>query len=221
MAKLYGRRKGKRLRAHHSALVADLLPTLAIDLAAGPVDSVALFGARRPLHLEIGFGDGARLVREAAAHPEIGFIGCEPFVNGLAKALAGVESLGLTNVRLHGGDARDLLAATPDAVLDQVDILYPDPWPKWRQRKRRLITDAFLAALGRAMRPGAALRFATDDADYAAWTLARIGRAADFDWPASNAADWVTPWAGWASTRYEDKARAAGRPSSYLTFVRR
>ena len=219
--KLYGRRKGKKLRAHHAQLMADLLPQVEIDIASGSVDPDVLFGPNRATHLEIGFGDGARLIARAQQAPDVGFIGCEPFVNGVAKALARIEALGLRNVRLYADDARAFVQALPDAVLDLVEILYPDPWPKRRQRKRRLISDEFLTLLARKMKPGARLRFATDADDYAGWTLARILRSADFDWPAQRAADWLTPWDGWESTRYELKARAAGRPSSYLTFVRK
>ena len=222
MPKLYGRRKGKKLRAHHSALVSELLPRLAIDIASGPIDPDALFARRcAALELEIGFGDGARLSARAAQNPDTCFIGCEPFVNGVAKALASIEHLGLTNVRLFAGDVREFFAVTPDGAFDLVEILYPDPWPKRRQRKRRLIADDFLAVLAQKMKPGALLRFATDDDDYCGWTLARLLRAPDFEWPAERPSDWLTPWHGWVSTRYEMKARAEGRSSSYLTILRR
>lgn len=222
MPKLYGRRKGKKLRAHHSALIADMLPQIAVDLASGPIEPDALFGKSRPaLHLEIGFGDGARLISRALENPDTAFIGCEPFVNGVAKALARIESERVRNVRLCAGDARELLPLLPDSSIDLVEILYPDPWPKRRQRKRRIISDEFLSVLGAKLKPGAAFRFASDDDDYCGWTLARVLRSPDFDWPAARPADWLTPWAGWESTRYETKAHAEGRKSSYLTFIRR
>ncbi len=222
MPKLYGRRKGKKLRAHHCALMAELLPRLAIDLAGAPIAPAALFGRPyRELHLEIGFGDGARLIQRAAENPDAAFIGCEPFVNGVAKALALIESRRIENVRLCAGDARELLPLLPDGSFDLVEILYPDPWPKRRQKKRRIVSDDFLDLLAAKMRPGATLRFASDDDDYCGWILARIARGRHFRWIAERPANWRVPWAGWVSTRYEAKARAEGRKSSYLTFIRR
>jgi tRNA (guanine-N7-)-methyltransferase len=171
--------------------------------------------------LEIGFGGGEHLIQAAADNPNIGFIGCEPFVNGMAKALAAIEAQGLANLRLHPDDAAGLLDWLPDASLSRVFLLFPDPWPKRRQRKRRFISDESLAALTRVMRSGAELRFATDIDDYAGWTLARIRRSPDFVWSAAQSADWALPWQGWRETRYEAKAKNAGRRPVYLTFNRR
>jgi tRNA G46 methylase TrmB len=156
--------------------------------------------------------------RPTAASPGIG---CEPFVNGLAKALAGLAAENLGNLRLHNGEAQDVLAALPDSSLAGAYLLYPDPWPKRRHRKRRFVSDETLDALARTLRPGAELRFATDIDDYAGWTLARILRNPHFDWTATSARDWLTPWMGWSGTRYEEKALREGRKPAYLTFVRR
>jgi tRNA (guanine-N7-)-methyltransferase len=139
----------------------------------------------------------------------------------MAKALAAIEAQGLANLRLHADDAADLLKWLPDASLGRVFLLFPDPWPKRRQRKRRFISDESLAALAGVMRSGAELRFATDIDDYAGWTLARVLRSPDFLWRAAQSADWALPWEGWRETRYEAKAKHAGRRPVYLTFIRR
>lgn len=213
----FGRRKGKRLRPTQEELVADLLPRLRVDAA----DVGALAAAfPRDLWLEIGFGGGEHLAAQARAHPDIGFLGCEPFVNGVAKLLAVVDRDGLGNVRIWDDDATKLLPRLPAAAFGRVSILYPDPWPKRRQRKRRIVADETLAGLARVMRPGAELRFATDIDDYAGWTLARILRSPDFRWTAERADDWRRPWPDWPGTRYEAKALQEGRAPTYLTFLR-
>ncbi len=217
---LYGRSKGKALRAHHARLVADRLPALELD-AAILASRAPLFAFEpRELWLEIGFGGGEHLIAQARAHPDIGFIGCEPFVNGVAKALAALDLYGLENIRLRAGDARALIEALPPASLSRIFILYPDPWPKRRHNKRRVISADMIGELARAARPGAILRFATDIDDYAGWTLSRFLDSPDFRWTARNADDWRLPWDDWSATRYEAKARAAGRASAYLTFIR-
>jgi tRNA (guanine-N7-)-methyltransferase len=217
----YGRRKGHKLRAHQAGLMDALLPHLLLPEAplAGPAE---LFG--RPvgdLWLEIGFGGGEHLLARMEESPNIGFIGCEPFINGMAKLLAGIEERGLDNLRVFDKDAALLLPHLPEASLGRAFILYPDPWPKRRHRKRRFVSDETLASLARALKSGAELRFATDIDDYAAWTLARILRSPDFVWTAQRADDWRKPWAGWPGTRYEAKALREGRVPSYLTFLRR
>jgi tRNA (guanine-N7-)-methyltransferase len=218
----FGRRKGHPLRSHHADLMAGLLPRLAIVLDQPPPSRlVDLFP--RPLEavcLEIGFGGGENLIVQAAASPSTGFIGCEPFVNGMAKILAAIEAGGLDNVRLYAGDAVDLLAWLSDASIAKVDLLYPDPWPKRRHWKRRFVQDRTVAMLSRVLRPGGLFRFATDIADYAAWTLERLNRAPDFVWTAERADDWRKPWAGFEGTRYEAKAKREGRPACYLEFRR-
>jgi tRNA (guanine-N7-)-methyltransferase len=201
-------------------LVAELLPKLALDLSK-PIDTAALFGAPiRETRLEIGFGGGEHLIEAAALEPDVGFIGCEPFVNGMARLLSLIERRGLENIRLHRGDAVDVIDRLPEATLARVYLFYPDPWPKRRQRKRRFICADTIIRLARVMHGGAQLRFATDIDDYAAWTLARLRASPDFRWTASGAADWLRPWEGWMQTKYESKAIAAGRKPVYLTFAR-
>lgn len=216
------RRKGKRLRAHHASLVDQRLPELAIDLRPATIYPTDLFAVPvREVRLEIGFGGAEHLLAAARGDPGIGFLGCDPFMNSIAKALAGIEALELANIRLHPGDARQLIERLAPQSLTRVYLLYPDPWPKRRHRRRRLISDAFLRSLARTMLPSAELRFATDIDDYSAWTLARTLRSPDFDWQPAGAASWTRPWPGWTASRFEEKARRAGRPSAYLTFVRR
>jgi tRNA (guanine-N7-)-methyltransferase len=221
--KFFGRRKGHQLKRHQADLMHTLLPRLAINIvSAAPRDLGELFpNAPKDVRLEIGFGGGEHLAAQAAAHPDVGFIGCEPFLNGMAKALALIEKHGFANVRLHFGDALELLDWLPPASLAQVDLLYPDPWPKRRHWKRRFVQDDSVAALGRITRSGGLFRFATDIPDYAAWTLERTLRSRDFVWLADRADDWRLPWAGWTETRYEAKAKREGRTPNYFQFRRR
>ncbi|WP_430438758.1 tRNA (guanosine(46)-N7)-methyltransferase TrmB [Methylosinus trichosporium] len=221
--RLYGRSKGKALRPGQARLIDELLPKLLLDLSApAPHDARALFDPRvRETRLEIGFGGGEHLIATAARNPDVGFIGCEPFVNGMARLLARIAAEGLGNIRLRQGDAIEVVDWLPDASLARVYLFYPDPWPKRRHRKRRLVSPDNLAKLARVMTPGAQLRFATDIDDYAGWTLARLAASPDFDWRAQSAQDWLSPWDGWTQTKYEAKAMAAGRKPVYLTFARR
>jgi len=218
----FGRRKGHQLKRHQAELMRGLLPRLAIDLSVqAPRELAALFPhAVTDVRLEIGFGGGEHFVAQAAAHPRIGFIGCEPFLNGMAKALALIEAQDVSNVRLHFGDAIELLDWLPDASLASVDLLYPDPWPKRRHWKRRFVQDATVAALARVLRPGGVFRFATDIPDYGAWTLERVLRSCEFAWTAERADDWRTAWAGWVETRYEAKAKREERTPNYFVFRR-
>jgi tRNA (guanine-N7-)-methyltransferase len=221
-SRLHGRRKGKKLRSHQAELIDTLLPVLTLDVTQKIADAAALFATQpAEIWLEIGFGGGEHLIGEAETHPQAGFIGCEPFQNGLAKALALAEAKALGNLRLYCGDARDVIAALPDRALAGVYLLYPDPWPKRRHRKRRFLSDEMLAALARVLQPGAEIRFATDIDDNAGWTLARVLHSPDFTWKAATAEDWRKPWPHWSGTRYEAKALAAGRAPAYLTFVRK
>jgi tRNA (guanine-N7-)-methyltransferase len=174
----------------------------------------------RGLIFEIGFGGGEHLVAQASAHPEMRFIGVEPFLNGVASCLRHIEESGVQNVRLDQGDAREVIARLPDASLDLCYILFPDPWPKTRHHKRRLIQPAFLDDLARVMKPSAEVRFATDWANYAAWTLEQFARDARFAWTAERAEDWRTPWAGHVTTRYEAKKLGDCAPV-WLRFVKR
>ena len=217
--RLYGRSRGKALRPGQERLLADTLPK--VEVAPDAVGRPGLFPFEPDqVWLEIGFGSGEHLIDLAKANPGVGFIGCEPFLNGVAVALAGIEREKLANVRLRRGDAQALVESAPDAFFSRVFVLYPDPWPKRRHRKRRVASEAMIAALARVIRPGGELRFATDIDDYAGWTLRRFLASPDFRWMATRADDWRVPWPDWRPTRYEAKARRAGRGSVYLTFVR-
>jgi tRNA (guanine-N7-)-methyltransferase len=219
---LHGRRKGKPLRAGQNERVETLLPRLRLDLSApAPADLAGLFDVPvRAVRLEIGFGGGEHLLHEAEANPDLGFIGVEPFLNGMAKALVGIEERGLRNVRLFDNDAALLLDWLPAGCLIRTDLLYPDPWPKVRHWKRRFVSDDNVRRIARAVVPGGEFRFASDIDTYVTWTLEHLRRAPDFTWTAERADDWRRPWAGWPGTRYEAKAFREGRPPAYLVFRR-
>lgn len=218
---LFGRRKGKKLRRFQSNLLAARLPALEIGGDEPLRDLASLFPCcPADVWLEVGFGGGEHLAARAELNPERGFIGCEPFVNGVAKLVKEIGVRRLENVRIHSGDAGALIDRLPEASLAGIFLLYPDPWPKRRQRKRRFVSDQTLDRVARVLRPGAQLQFATDIDDYAGWTLARVLPRADFTWRAQRADDWLRPWDGWIETRYEAKAKAEGRASAYLTFMR-
>lgn len=228
--RLFGRRRSHSLRSGQ----ARLLETLGRDLsvidreappALGSVDPLALFEDVDAVQLEIGFGGGEHLAQCAATHSSVGFIGCEHYVDGVAKLVATVEREGLRNVRLHAHDARDLVDALTPASLSRVYLLYPDPWPKKRHHKRRLFSDDMLDGLGRAMRSGAELRVASDIEDYIRHCLSVVAArrrrgATDFVWTARRKAEWLAPWTGWPGTRYEAKALREGRRPQYLIFRR-
>lgn len=217
----YGRRKGKSLRSRQAELYRTLLPGFRVDLAALKSGIAALgFDASKPVWLEIGFGGGEHLASEAMSNPDVGFIGCEPFVNGVAKLIASIDQLDIENVRIYDHEVIDLIEALPDASIEQVSILYPDPWPKLRHKKRRLISSDFLIKLARVMKPGSELRFATDIDDYAGWTLLRVEDSPCFSWNQASSQDWLKPWDQWPGTRYEAKALREGRTPVYLTFYR-
>jgi tRNA (guanine-N7-)-methyltransferase len=217
---LYGRSKGKPLSAHRAGLVHELLPRLKIERAQLAEPAQLFEFAPDEIRLEIGFGGGEHLARCAAESPSVGFIGCEPFLNGVAKLLAAIEAGGLGNIRVHMGDARALVEAMSPASLSLIYLLYPDPWPKRRHMKRRIVSNETVALFARVIKRGGEVRFATDIDDYAGWTLRRFAVSADFLWRAACADDWRKPWPGWRATRYEAKARAAGSASAYLTFER-
>jgi tRNA (guanine-N7-)-methyltransferase len=222
-ALFFGRRKGKPLRGHQAGLLAAVLPQLRLALG-GPCaeDPAALFTPRvRAVHLEIGFGGGEHLARRAAEDSAVGFIGCEAFVNGVGKLMAAIERDDLHNIRLWDDDAQDVVDWLPAASIERVYVLYPDPWPKRRHRKRRFLSVDMLGRLARIMCSGAKLHFATDVDDYAAFVLARVARLPALAWTAERADDWRHPWPGWTSTRYEQKALREGRVPTYLTFSRR
>ena len=216
----FGRRKGHTLRPRHARLIETLLPRLAIDLSnPAPAELSALFPVPvDDIQLEIGFGGGEYLIAQAQARPRTGFIGIEPFVNGMAKALAAIESGKLQNIRLHYDDAVNLLAWLPQRALTRIDLIHPDPWPKRRHWKRRFVQDAMVSRLARILAPGGEFRFVTDIADYAAWTLQRLLRSADFEWTAQGADDWRKAWPGFINTRYHAKASREQRASCFLIF---
>ena len=216
----FGRRKGHKLRPHHARLIETLLPRLAIDLNnPAPAELSALFPVPvDDVQLEIGFGGGEYLIAQAQARPRTGFIGVEPFVNGMAKALAAIESGNLQNIRMHFDDAVNLMAWLPQRAVTRTDLIHPDPWPKRRHWKRRFVQDATVSRLARILAPGGEFRFVTDIADYAAWTLQRLLRSADFEWTAQGAEDWRKAWPGFINTRYHAKAAREARASCFLIF---
>jgi tRNA (guanine-N7-)-methyltransferase len=220
---IYGRRRGRKLRPAQAGLMTDLLPRLRFSVPdSGVIDPRALFPAGiGQTALEIGFGAGEHLAAQAAAQAEIGFIGVEIFETGVAKLLTAVDARSLGNVRILIDDARLLLAALPEQSLDRAYILFPDPWPKIRHRKRRIVSPATLALLARAMRDDAELRLATDDPDYLVAMLADALATPEFEWLARRANDWRVRSEDWPATRYEQKAIKAGRVPTFLRFRRR
>jgi tRNA (guanine-N7-)-methyltransferase len=222
----FGRRKGHKLRAHQADLIEHLLPHLAVDITATAPSSVADFPAElfdpatEALRLEIGFGGGEHLVAEAERFPHTGFIGCEPYVNGMAKILAQIEAHNIRNIRLFAGDAAELLNWLPPRSLARIDLIHPDPWPKRRHWKRRFVQDATVVAMARVIEPGGEFRFVSDIDDYCAWTLWHLKRSADFSWMAERADNWRLPWDGYTMTRYGRKAEREGRVANYLRFRR-
>jgi tRNA (guanine-N7-)-methyltransferase len=218
----YGRRKGKPLRGQQSGRLETLLPTFLIDLTTpAPEKLQTLYPVPvERLRLEIGFGGGEHLIHRAIENPSTGFIGVEPFVNSMQKLLAHVEEAGVRNIRVYNDDATQLLDWLPAASIDQIDLLYPDPWPKTRHWKRRFVSAVNLDRFHRVLKPGALFCFASDIDTYVNWTLQHCHAHGGFEWTANNAADWLTPYAGWPGTRYEAKAKREGRSSAYLTFRR-
>lgn len=218
----FGRRKGHKLRPNQARLFATLLPQIALDLSRpAPTHLQDLFPvAVDEVDLEIGFGGGEAMIARASQRADTGFIGVEPFVNGMAKALAGIESRRLRNVRVHFDDAMDLIAWLPEMSLARIDLIHPDPWPKRRHWKRRFVQDETLIRLARVLRPGGEFRFVTDIADYAAWALQRFIRSQVFAWTAERADDWRKPWPDFVPTRYHAKAVRDGRTSCFLVFRR-
>lgn len=220
--RLYGRRHGKRLRAGQQQLMTDLLPRLKVELsAAGTLDPAQLFPNKpSAVWLEVGYGGGEHLASQAAAHRDVGFIGCEFFVNGIAKLLRQIDDADLTNVRLYDHDARDLLCSLKTGSLARLFLLFPDPWPKARHHRRRFVQPATLDEAARALAPGGIYRFATDIPDYMRWTLGHVHRHPAFRWLDEGPQDWRERKPDWPPTRYEAKAIREGRPPVYLTFQR-
>ena len=220
IGRLYGRRAGHKLRAGQAELVDDLLPGLSVP--DGPLDAIALFGEHCPLELEIGFGAGEHLAGQAAMRPDTGFVGCEPFLNGVVGALGHIRDGGLDNVRIHMGDALDVLNRLPDASLDRVYLLHPDPWPKVRHAKRRFMNSGPIELVARKLKPGGEFRFGTDHPVYVAHAMMVMQQqAAHFDWQVETASDFLTRPADWPETRYERKARRLGHEVWYFRYLRR
>ncbi len=222
----YGRIKGKTLKPAQERDLDELLPQVRLaDVGwdenpdRAPLDLTAVFGDR-PVWLEIGFGGGEHLVHQAQANAETGFIGCEPYVNGVAMCLGKLRRTDVSNVRLHPGDARDLFDVLPAGSISKAFLLYPDPWPKARHHRRRFVTPEHLEPLHRVLKPQAEFRVATDIPDYVRQTMEEVPKAG-FDWLAEGPADWREPWGDWLSTRYEKKALREGRVPHYMTFRRR
>ena len=218
----YGRRRGRTLSPRQTELLENGLPAVALDLAGPPpADSRRLFDVPvTEVWLEIGFGGGEHLLWQARANPGIGFIGCEPFEGGVVKVLSGIDHEKLVNIRLHADDARPLLRWLRHAAIHRAFLLFPDPWPKKRHQKRRLVAPATLGELARVMRPGAELRIATDIGEYASWILLAARAEGSFRWLADGPEDWRRRTPDWPPTRYERKALAAGRRCAYFRFQR-
>ena len=213
----FGRLKSRPIKPRQAALMDSLLPSIRAPLE--DFDPKTLAPDAREVWLEIGFGGGEHMAAQAARSPDTLIIGAEPFLNGVASALRHVEEAGLRNVRMHDNDVRELMARMPDACLDRVFVLFPDPWPKARHNKRRLIQAETITELARLLKPGGRLRFATDWADYADWTLERVLAGGQFVWPAGRADDWRVPPADHFTTRYEEKRLGDCAPV-FLDFVK-
>ncbi|MDV3458186.1 tRNA (guanine(46)-N(7))-methyltransferase TrmB [Sphingomonas sp. HF-S4] len=217
--RLYGRAKGHKLRQGQAALVEELLPQVSVP-ETGLINSQTLFGDERPLEFEIGFGAGEHLAGQAKMRPDHGFIGCEPFLNGVVGALNHIRDDKLANVRLHMGDALDILERLPDASLDRLYLLHPDPWRKVRHAKRRMVNHGPLDMIAAKLKPGAEFRLGTDDPTYCRWSMMVMHQRRDFAWQAESAADFLTRPADWPETRYERKARRQGHEVWYFIFRR-
>lgn len=221
----YGRRKGQHLKESQERYLAEDLAALSpgsVDWAENPerapLDLAALFGGR-DVWLEIGFGGGEHLLHQAQLYPDVGFIGCEPYINGVAMLLGKIRQAEVSNLRIFPGDARDLFDVLPEASVAKAFLLYPDPWPKARHHRRRFVTPEHLEPLARVMGAGAEFRVATDIPDYVRQTLQEVPPQG-FAWTATRPSDWREPWQDWTRTRYEAKALREGRVPHYLTFFR-
>ncbi len=220
--RLYGRRQDKPLKPRQARLMKTLLPGVAVPgPAAGAVDPFAMMPGAEEIWLEVGFGGGEHLAWQAAQNPGVLMIGAEPFINGVAKLLGQIEDESLKNIRVHHGDARPLIETLPDGCLSRLFVLHPDPWPKTRHHKRRMINPWFLGEAVRLLRPGGELRVASDIPDYIGWTLMHVGGVHALDWQAERLADWRVRPDDWPQTRYEAKALKEGRPATYLRFRRK
>jgi len=218
----FGRRRARKLSPRQTSLLEEGLSEFALDLSVpAPARIENLFpDSVDEVWLEIGFGGGEHLLWQAAHSPNIGFLGCEPFIDGVVKVIDGARRDNLANIRLYSDDARDVLAWLPDACLARAFILFPDPWPKKRHIKRRLVQPELIASLARILAPGAELRMGTDIADYARGMLLAIRREQSFQWLAREPSDWRERPDDWPATRYEQKAGREGRQCHFLRFQR-
>tara|TARA_R110002033_G_scaffold24385_13_gene56987 strand:- start:1956 stop:2651 length:696 start_codon:yes stop_codon:yes gene_type:complete len=217
---LYGRRQGHALRDQQVELVEKLLPQIAVP-TEGPVTAAALFGTDRPMHFEIGFGAGEHLASRADMLPDHGFIGCEPYLNGVVGALQHVRDQHLGNVRLHMGNALDVLERIPDGSLSFVYLLHPDPWPKARHAKRRFMNHGPVDLIAAKLKPGGEFRFGTDHPVYLEWTMMIMSQRDEFEWLCQSPKDWMVRPGGWPETRYEAKARRQGHDVWYFRYRRK
>ncbi len=208
----YGRNRGRTLRPRQQQLIDELLPRLA-PKAEERADY-------KRVALEIGFGAGEHMAALAAARPDTLVVGCEPYINGVAKLLVAIEEQGLKNIRIYAGDARELMEAWPDNSVDDAFILFPDPWPKAKHNKRRLVNQDTLARLARIHKAGGSLLLATDHYDYATWMLEQLHETPHYSWTAEKAEDWLTPPALWVETKYQRKTTAEGRPPQFFHSLR-
>ncbi len=222
----YGRRKGKGLRDSQEAYLEEDLAGLspgAVDWDANPhrtpLDLPKVFGDDRDVWLEVGFGGGEHMVHQAVQNPDVGIIGCEPYINGVAMLLGKIRKAGAQNLKVHPGDARDMMDVLPEGSISRAFLLYPDPWPKKRHHRRRFVTEEHLVPLARVLKKGAIFRVATDIPDYVRQSLEEVPRYG-FEWLAEGPSDWRQPWGDWISTRYEQKALREDRVPHYLTFRR-
>jgi len=221
----YGRIKGKGLHNSHKRYLAedldDLKPTNVTwedNPERTPVELSDWFGDDRDVWLEVGFGGGEHMVHQAGHNPEVGIIGCEPYINGVAMLLGKIREAKVDNVIVHPGDARDMMDVLPEQSISRAFLLYPDPWPKARHHRRRFVTPEHLEPLAKCLKSGAIFRVATDIEDYVRQTLEEVLANGNFEWLAEGADDWRKPWEDWISTRYELKALREGRTPHYLTF---
>ncbi len=219
----FGRRHGKTIRPMQAVALADVLPRLRVDPGVpAPTDLRELFPVPvGRVVLEIGFGGGEHLHHASGIERDTGFIGVEPFVNGMASLLRMLEREPRANIRLYDDDATVLLDWLPAGSLDRIDLFYPDPWPKKKHWKRRFVNRANLDRFARALKPGGTFRFASDIEHYVNWTLLEVARQGDFVWQAKTPDDWRKSYAGWPGTRYEAKALREGRTPAYLAFEKR
>ncbi len=217
----FGRKRGRKPSPRQSHLLDEVLPRFAVDLSApsGRLPGGESEGAKQ-IWLEIGFGGAEHLIWQAIHNPDVMLIGCEPFIDGVVKALAAIDENKLANIRLHADDARPLLRLLPPASLDRAFILFPDPWPKKKHVKRRLVSKPLLDLLARALKPGTELRIGTDIGDYARTLLLAFQQTPGFTWTATAPGDWRERPADWPPTRYEAKAIREGRPRYFFTFKR-